>query len=171
QIKTLAESTPAAAGSAVEATATAPGAADAAVADTSEKAEKLAEKPDEATTAKTDVKVQLVDYSTQLMGERTALTDRLKLVLDKFEAKGGDGKPDRLYIASIGGLKTAVTDRTATLARISGWLSSEERGLRVARDIGIFLAYIIGSILVARLVRLILGRVMNRANVTSQLLR
>ena len=95
QIKTLAESTPAAAGSAVAATKTAPGAATAAVADTSKKAEKLVEKADEASAAKTDVKVQLVDYSTQLMGERTALTDRLKLVLDKLEAKGGEGKPYR----------------------------------------------------------------------------
>jgi small conductance mechanosensitive channel len=171
QIKALAESTPAAAGSAATATSIAPGAATAAVAATSKTAERLAEKADEATAAKTDVKVQLVDYSTQLMGERTALTDRLKLVLDKFEAKGGDGKPYRLYIASVGGIKIDVTDRTATLARISGWLSSEEGGLRVARDVGIFLAYIIGSILVARLVRLILGRVMSRANVTSQLLR
>jgi small conductance mechanosensitive channel len=169
QIKTLAESAPAATGRA--ATSTAPGAATAAVAATSKTAERLAEKADEATAAKTDVKVQLVDYSTQLMGERTALTDRLKLVLDKLEAKGGDGKPYRLYIASIGVIKIDVTDRTATLARISGWLSSEEGGLRVARDVGIFLAYIIGSILVARLVRLILGRVMSRANVTSQLLR
>jgi small conductance mechanosensitive channel len=171
QIKTLAESTPAAAGPAVTAAAIAPEAATAAVAATSKTAERLAEKADEATAAKTDVKVQLVDYSTQLMGERTALTDRLKLVLDKLEAKGGDGKPYRLYIASIGGIKIDVTDRTATLARISGWLSSDEGGLRVARDVGIFFAYIVGSILAARLVRLILGRVMSRANVTSQLLR
>ena len=171
QIKTLAELAPAAAGSAVTATTIAPGAATAAVAATSKTAERLAEKADEATAAKTDVKVQLVDYSTQLTGERTALTDRLKLVLDKLEAKGGDGKLYRLYIASIGGIKIDVTDRTATLARISGWLSSEEGGLRIAREIGVFLAYIVGSILVARLVRLILGRVMSRANVTSQLLR
>jgi small conductance mechanosensitive channel len=168
QIKTLAESTPAAAGSAVAAT---PGAATAAVADTSKKAEKLVEKADEASAAKTDVKVQLVDYSTQLTGERTALTDRLKLVLDKLEAKGGDGKPYRLYIASIGGIKIDVTDRTATLARISGWLSSEEGGLRLARDVGTFLAYIIGSIIVARIVRMILRRVMSRDHVTSHLLR
>ena len=105
------------------------------------------------------------------MGERTALTDRLKLVLDKFEAKGGDGKPYRLYIASIGGIKIDVTDRTATLARISGWLSSEEGGLRLARDVGTFLAYIIGSIIVARIVRVILRRVMSGDHVTSQLLR
>jgi small conductance mechanosensitive channel len=168
QIKTLAESTPAAAGAAA---AAAPGAATAAVADTSKKAEKLAEKADEATAAKTDVKVQLVDYSTQLMGERTALTDRLKLVLDKFEAKGGDGKSYRMYIASIGGIKIDVTDRTATLARISGWLSSEEGGLRLARDVGTFLAYIIGAIIVARIVRMILRRVMSGDHVTSHLLR
>ncbi|HEY1884944.1 MAG TPA: mechanosensitive ion channel family protein, partial [Roseiarcus sp.] len=164
QIKTLAESTPAAAGSAVAATAIAPGAATAAVADTSKKA-------DEATAAKTDVKVQLVDYSTQLMGERTGLTDRLKLVLDKLGAKGGDDKPYRLYIASIGGIKIDVTDRTATLARISGWLSSEEGGLRLAREVGTFLAYIIGSVLVARIVRMILRRVMSGDHVTSHLLR
>jgi small conductance mechanosensitive channel len=167
QIKTLAQSTPAAA----VATATgAPGTA-AAVADTSKKAEKLAEKADEATAAKTDVKVQLVDYSTQLMSERTALTDRLKLVLDKFEAKGGDGKPYRMYIASIGGIKIDVTDRTATMARISGWLTSEEGGLRLAREVGTFLAYIIGSILVARIARMILRRVMSGDHVTSHLLR
>ncbi len=171
QIKTLAESTPAAAGSAVAATTATPEAATAAVADTSKKAEKLAEKADEATAAKTDVKVQLVDYSTQLVGERTALTDRLKVVLDKFEAKGGDDKSYRMYIASIGGIKIDVTDRTATLARISGWLSSEEGGLRLARDIGTFLAYIIGSIIVARIVRMILRRVMSGDHVTSHLLR
>ena len=167
QIKSLAESTPAAA---VATAAGAPGAA-AAVADTSKKAEKLAEKADEATAAKTDVKVQLVDYSTQLMGERTGLTDRLKLVLDKLEAKGGDGKPYRMYIASIGGIKIDVTDRTATLARVSGWLSSEEGGLRLAREVGTFLAYIIGSILVAKIVRMILRRVMSGDHVTSHLLR
>jgi small conductance mechanosensitive channel len=168
QIKSLAESTPAAAGAAA---AAAPGAATAAVADTSKKAEKLAEKADEATAAKTDVKVQLVDYSTQLTGERTALTDRLKLVLDKFEAKGGEGKPYRLYIASIGGIKIDVSDRTATLARISGWLTSEEGGLRLAREVGTFLVYIIGAILVARIVRMILRRVMSGDHVTSHLLR
>jgi hypothetical protein len=57
QIKSLAESTPAAAGAAAVAATSAPGAAAAAVGDTSKKAEKLAEKTEEATAAKTDVKV------------------------------------------------------------------------------------------------------------------
>jgi len=151
--------------------AAAPGAATAAVADTSKKAEKLAEKADEASAAKADVKVQLVDYSTQLMSERTALVDRLKLVLDKWELKGGDAKAYRLYIASIAGIKIDVSDRAATMARISAWLTADEGGLRWARNLGTFLGYIIGSIFVAWIVRMILRRVMTASRVSSHLLR
>jgi small conductance mechanosensitive channel len=168
QIKKLAESAPAAAGTAM---AAAPGAATAAVADTTKKAEKLAEKADEASAAKTDVKVQLVDYSTQLMSERTALVDRLKLVLDKWEAKGGDPKAYRLYIASIGGIKIDVSDRAATVARISAWLTADEGGLRWAANLATFLGYIVGSIIIAWIVRMILRRVMSTSRVTSHLLR
>ena len=162
QIKSLAEATPAAVGAT---------AGPAAVGDTSKKAEKLAEKADEASAAKTDVKVQLVDYSTQLMSERTALVDRLKLVLDKWELKGGDPKAYRLYIASIGGIKIDVSDRTATMARISAWLTADEGGLRWARDLATFFGYVIGSVILAWIVRMILRRVMAGSRVTSHLLR
>ena len=167
QVKSLAEATPAAAGGA----AAGPGSAPGAVADTSKKAEKMAEKADEASAAKADVKVQLVDYSTQLMSERTALVDRLKLVLDKWEAKGGDPKAYRLYIASIGGIKIDVSDRTATMARISAWLTADEGGLRLARDLATFFGYILGSVILAWIVRMILRRVMAGSRVTSHLLR
>jgi small conductance mechanosensitive channel len=166
EVKTLAHSAP----TAVALAATAPGAA-AAVNETSKKAEKMAEKADEATAAKNNVKVQLVDYSTQMMGDRTALVDRLKLVLDKWELRGGDAKTYRLYIASIGGLKIDVSDRTATLARIKGWLASDEGGLRLARDFATFFAYILGSVIVAWIVRMILRRLMSATHVTSHLLR
>ena len=152
QIKSMAEATPAAG------TATTP----AAVADTSNKAEKMAAKADEASAAKADVKVQLVDYSTQLMSERTALVDRLKLVLDKWEAKGGDPKDYRMYIASIGGIKIDVSDRAATMARISAWLTADEGGLRWARNLATFIGYIIGSVIVAWIVRMILRRAIER---------
>ena len=92
-------------------------------------------------------------------------------MLDKLEAKGGDAKLYRLYIASIGGIKIDVSDRTATVGRLSAWLSSDEGGLRLAREVGTFFAYIIGSIIVAWVVRMILRRIMNRAHMTSHLLR
>ena len=161
QVKSMAEATPAAG------TAATP----AAVADTSNKAEKMAAKADEASAAKADVKVQLVDYSTQLMSERTALVDRLKLVLDKWEAKGGDPKDYRMYIASIGGIKIDVSDRAATIARISAWLTADEGGLRWARNLATFIGYIIGSVIVAWIVRMILRRAMSGSRVTSHLLR
>jgi small conductance mechanosensitive channel len=171
QIKELAKEAPAAADAAVASSAAAPGAGAAAVAETSKKAEKLAEKAEQASAAKADVKVQLVDYSTQLMSERTALVDRLKLVLDKWEAKGGDAKTDRMYIASIGGIKIDVSDRAATWARITAWLTADEGGLRLAREMATFFGYILGSIVVASIVRRILRRAMGKARTTSHLLR
>jgi len=171
QIKSLAEAAPAAAGTTVAAATAAPAAANEAAKDTSQKAETLAKKAEEATAAKTDVKVQLVDYSTQLMTERTALVDRLKLVLDKWEAKGGDPKTYRLYVASIGGIKIDVSDQAATWARISTWLTADEGGLRWVRDLAIFFGYVFGSVVVAWIVRAILRRVMSGGHMTSQLLR
>ena len=174
KVKSLVESAPAAASVAVAAAGAAPGAVTEAAKDTSAKAEILAKQTQEATAAKADVKVQLVDYSTQLTSERTALVDRLKLVLDKWEAKGGDPKTYRMYIASLGGLKIDVSDQAATWARVKAWLTADEGGLRWARNFAIFVGYILGSIVVAWIVRMILRRVMSMgpaAQATSHLLR
>ena len=171
EIKDLAKAAPAAAGSAVATAAIAPAAATAAAADTSKKAEKLAEKAEEASAAKTDVKVQLVDYSTQLGSERTALVDRLKLVLDKWELRGGAPKTYRQYIDSIGGIKIDVTDKAATWARVKAWLVADEGGLRWARNLGIFFGYLLGSVVLAWIVRTILRRLMRASHSTSHLLQ
>ena len=157
-----------------QAPAAAAGAAPPAVkaAETADTAKTLAAKVDEAAAAKSDVKVQLIDYSTQLGNERTEITDRLKLVLDDLDLKGGDSKEIRTYIAAVGGLKLDVSDKTATIARIKSWLIADEGGLRVARNLGLFLAYILGSIVVARIVRVIANRIMAAtAHGPSQLLR
>ena len=135
------------------------------------KAEQLADKANEATGAKTEVKVALVDYSTQLTSERTALADRLKLVLDKWELKGGDPTEYRQYISSLSGFKIDVSDQTATWARAKAWLVADEGGLRWSRNLGIFLGYVLGSIVVAWITRKILRRAMSVTNVSSNLLR
>ena len=56
------------------------------------------------------------------------LVDRLKLVLDKWELKGGDPKTYCLCIASIGGVKIDVSDQAATWARIKTWPTADEAG-------------------------------------------
>jgi small conductance mechanosensitive channel len=143
----------------------------AAVAPKAQKAETLAAKTDEAAAAKTDVKVQLVDYSTQLVSERTGIIDRLKVVLDEVDLEGGDTKAPRAYIAAVSGLKVEVSDYVSTLARLKSWLTADEGGLRWARNTGLFFAYVIGSILLARIVRSLVKRSMSGAHQTSQLLR
>ncbi|PZF78271.1 hypothetical protein DK847_00125 [Aestuariivirga litoralis] len=137
----------------------------------SNKAVQLSEKASEATGAKTDVKVALVDLSTQLTSERTALADRLKLVLDKWELKGGDPAEYRQYVSSLSGFKIDVSDRTATWARTKAWLVADEGGLRWSRNLGIFLGYVLGSVIIAWILRRVLRRAMNVTHVSSNLLR
>lgn len=134
-------------------------------------AEEFAAKAKEATGAKTEVKVALVDLSTKLASEKTALADRLKLVLDKWELKGGDPAEYRQYVASLSGFKIDVTDQTATWARTKAWLVADEGGLRWSRNLAIFLGYVLGSVIIAWIVRKALRRAMRVTNVSSNLLR
>ncbi len=146
-------------------------AASAPTAEKAEKAETLAAKTDEAAAAKTDVKLQLVDYSTKLVAERTGIIDRYKIVLDEIDLEGGDTKAPRAYIAAVSGLKVDASDYASTATRLKSWLTSDEGGWRWGRNIALFLAYVIGSIILARIVRGLVKRSLNRAHQTSQLLR
>jgi small conductance mechanosensitive channel len=105
------------------------------------------------------------------MSDRTALTDRLRLVLDRWELKGGDPKEYRQYIAAIGGMKIDVSDSTGTWARLKSWAVAEEGGARWVREAATFLAYVLGSIVVAWIVRVILRCGLGLTHVSSQLLR
>ncbi|MFY9658786.1 MAG: mechanosensitive ion channel family protein [Methylocystis sp.] len=135
------------------------------------KAEALAAKTDEAAAAKTDAKVQLVEYSTKLVSDRTGIIDRLKIVLDEIDLEGGDTKAPRAYITAVSGLKVDASDYASTATRLKSWLESDEGGWRWARNIGLFLAYVIGAFILAKVVRGLLRRSLSRAHQTSQLLR
>ena len=74
-----------------------------------------------------------------------------------------------MYIASIGGIKIDVSDRAERWR--GSPLTADEGGLRLARDLATFFGYIIGSVIVAWIVRMILRRVMSGGRVTSHLLR
>ena len=113
------------------------------------KAELLVAKTDEAAAAKSEVKVELVDYSTKLGAERTEIIDRFKVVLDQLDVEGGDLKAQRAYISAVSGLKVEVSDYVATFARLKAWAMSDEGGLRWVRNLGLFLAYVVGSMVLA----------------------
>jgi small conductance mechanosensitive channel len=137
-----------------------------------QKAEAIAATVQEASAAKAEVKVQLIDYAAQLGSERTQITDRLKVVLDEWDRKGGDSKDIRQYIAAVGGLKVDVTDAASSFTRIRAWMVTEEGGLRVARNVSLFMTYLAASLVLAWLIRRLIGRMLGRMrHGPSQLLR
>lgn len=136
-----------------------------------QKAEALAARTEQAAAAKADVKVQLVDYSNKLATERTGIIDRLKVVLDELDLLGGDSKAMRAYISAVSGIKVEVSDYESTIARLKAWLTAEEGGLRWARNLALFLAYLIGAWVLSKVVRNLLSKSIGRASSTSKLLR
>lgn len=150
---------------------TAKDAAPAPAAPDAQQAEALAAKTEQAAAAKADVKVQLVDYSTKLATERTGIIDRLKVVLDELDLLGGDSKAARSYIAAVSGITVEVSDYESTITRVKAWLTADEGGLRWARNIALFFAYVLGSWILSKIVRNVLSRSIGLASSTSRLLR
>lgn len=90
-----------------------------------------------------DLKTALLEQATELMSDRTALTDRLQVVLDELDAKGGETKEYDVYIKAVSGIKVDVTDASATWTTITGWLTSAEGGLRWGLNIVQFIVIVL----------------------------
>lgn len=65
-----------------------------------------------------------------LRDEKAALLERFGLVLDAYEVKGGDPAEMRKYAAAVSGIRADVNDLGTTWQTLSGWLGSEEGGLK-----------------------------------------
>ncbi|MGW8301381.1 MAG: mechanosensitive ion channel family protein [Desulfobacterales bacterium] len=105
-----------------------------------------------ALTAEGDEKTQLLETANKLKEEQTALTDRLKVVIDELKSKGGEIKDYESYINAISGVQVDVSDASATWTLISGWLTSTEGGIRWAKNILFFLVIILISWILSKVV-------------------
>jgi len=131
-----------------------------------------------ATSAKEEQKVDLLEIVAKLREDRTVVTDRLNAVIDELESKTGEGDTDtltkiedyRLYIRGVGGIDVDVKDTTSALIAIKGWLSSEEGGIRWAKNIGLFLGIIIVAWILSKLFSRGVRRGLRSMNNVSQLL-
>ena len=131
------------------------------------------EKIDAAVAKRNQDRDNLLAYLADLRGQQTSLIDRTKLAIDAFEEKGGkveEVEEYRQYVTAVAGIEVDVTDISATWATITGWLLSEEGGLRWVKNIGLFLAIVFFAMFLARLVGKAVGKVMARSSQTSQLL-
>ena len=103
---------------------------------------------------------------TSLRAERTLLIDKLRVIIDTLEAKSATEDSDaqaiikdhRLYMADVAGIRVNVSDAESAWRAISGWLHSEQGGLRWLRNLAIFIAIIIVARLIAAIARFMLRR-------------
>jgi small conductance mechanosensitive channel len=108
---------------------------------------------EEARAKKIDAKVDMLELLNNLRLERTKLVDDFRTTVDELEKKTDqeDSKTQaaikdyRLYIRSVSGINLDLTDTTSTRVAIRGWITSEEGGLRWAKNIAVFFSILIAA--------------------------
>lgn len=108
---------------------------------------------------------------TALQAERTLLIDRLRTVLDEWQRKGGDPTEERLYATAVSGLDVDVSNATATLELLRGWLVSEQGGIRWAWNLVRFVAILASFWMLSRLLAWLVGRAAGGIRGSSSLLK
>jgi small conductance mechanosensitive channel len=112
----------------------------------------------------------MVESLPELQEEQAELSERLEVILNALEHKGGDPTAYRQYITAIRGIDLAVTDARTGWAMLTGWLTSEQGGKRwmwnIIKFLVILMAFYFGASIIAGFVRRAGSRVKN----ASQLL-
>lgn len=98
---------------------------------------------------------EMLTTITKLQDQRTALSDRLGIVLDSLEAKGGDVEEYRLYSARVAGIEVDTSDFAAAWTGFSGWLASHEGGQRLGWNVGRFILTLVLTYFIAKVVAVI----------------
>ena len=138
----------------------------------------VAQTMDAATEQKQEEKVDLLEAVNTLREERTQLIDRFKAVLDELDKKTDPEdtetlakiKDYRLYATAVAGIRVDLKDTTSAWVAIKGWLTSEEGGLRWAKNIGLFLAILIAAWILSKLFSRGVHRALRASGKASQLL-
>ena len=120
--------------------------------------------------ATAEIKTALLKHVTKLRSERTALVDRFNVVLDQWNAKGGDIAEYASYIKAVSGIKVDVTDASATWTTITGWLLSPEGGFRWVVNIIQFIVIVIVFYLLSIVAGKAAQKVASRSKTFSSLL-
>lgn len=116
----------------------------------------------------------LIETVADLRETRTARADRLKVVLDAYEAKGGlpeDTEEYRTYIAEVGGVRVDTQDFRTTMLTLVAWAKAEDGGQRLVRQVvTVGIATLIG-VLIGWLASFFVNMALKRTSLSSKLLR
>lgn len=106
-----------------------------------------------------------------LREDRQKIVDRFNIVLAELTRKGGDAKDYETYVNAVSGIKLDVSDASALWVSFWGWLSSEEGGLRWAKNIGLFLLTLFAFWILSRIAGRAVRRGVKMMRGTSDLFR
>ena len=124
---------------------------------------------DPVAAAASEVKTDLLADINQLQDERTALNDRLQIVLDSLEEKGGDVEEYRKYAAAVSTARLDTSDFEEGWSAFIGWLTSKEGGQRWAWNLVKFAIVLFVSYLIARVLASIVNWLLERKIRLTQL--
>lgn len=107
----------------------------------------------------------------KLQERKTALSTRLTAVLDAWEAKGGDPESIRTYNKAVSGVKASPEDVGAQVSAWKGWLSSEDGGIKWAKNLGVFVAIMLVAWMISGIVAALVNKVVSTQAGFSDLLK
>jgi len=122
-----------------------------------------------AVDAASELKGNLLSNINELQDERSALYDRLTIVLDSLEAKGGEVSDYRMYAEAVTRVELETSDAEAAWSAVIGWLSSKEGGQRWAWNLARFVLVLIVAYVVSRIIATVVNWLLERKVHLSQL--
>jgi small conductance mechanosensitive channel len=125
----------------------------------------------QALAAEGDEKTKLLESVNKLKEEQTALIDRLKVVIEELESKGGKIEDYNSYITAISGVAVDVSDASATWTVITGWLTSTEGGFRWAKNVVFFLLILLIAWVLSKIVSKAVKKAISNIKSASELLK
>jgi len=126
----------------------------------------------EKSAGELEATTDLLHVLNTLKEQRTGLIDRLRVVLDELELKGGDATSHRTYVAAIsGGLEVDVADAGAVWIALTGWIRRADGGLRWGKNLASFLGLLMVFWLLSRITARVVTRALEAVERLSTLLR
>ena len=112
-----------------------------------------------------EAKQKVLEKLSEVQDTKTARLKRFDSVLKELEEKGGDTTEYRTYFEAVSGVATRGGDSDAQISAITGWLKSEDGGIKWAKAIGkcavILIAFWILATILARVTRRITEKTLN----------
>ena len=136
-----------------------------------EQLDKVTEELEKKAEEEDKIKKQLVINVTNLQAEQSAIIERLTVVLDALDRKGGDTKSYRKYIDAVTGVELDLTDTEGLGVRIISWITSPDGGLNFIISLVKFGGILIVSVFIAPRLGNLTNNLVGRISGMSELFR